>query len=32
MEEEQKSASPPWGWNAKFIVSLSIVGFVAPSQ
>jgi predicted PurR-regulated permease PerM len=29
MEEKQKPASPPWGWNAKFIVSLTIVGCVA---
>ena len=28
MEENQKPASPPWGWNAKFIVSLTIVGIV----
>jgi predicted PurR-regulated permease PerM len=29
MEENQKSTSPPWGSNAKFIVSLTIVGVMA---
>lgn len=29
MDEPHLNTSPPWGWNAKFIVSLTIIGCIA---